>query len=165
MNVETIEDLFGSRLQRAYYAERTHAELCSEMAADATAGDFRDLLEDHRTETDDQIGRLEDVFAALGRRPRASRTRTVDGLVESWHQHAEAADEPAVPGALEIALMAERLEVRTYESLLRLAGRLAYADDVVEPLETNLAEERAALEALETIQTERPVLEAVGITE
>lgn len=166
MNVETLEDLFGLQLQRAYYAERTHVELLAEMAETAPTADLRDALADHRAETDAQIGRLEDVFAALGRRPQASRTRTIDGLVESWREHRSAAgDEPAIPSALEIALTAERLEIRAYESLLTLTGRLAYADDVVEPLEATLAEERAAVDALEAVETETSILETVALEE
>ncbi|MDQ2050817.1 DUF892 family protein [Natronolimnohabitans sp. A-GB9] len=165
MNVETLEDLFGDRLQHAYYAERTHGKLLSEMASDAPTAELRDRLAAHREETDQQIDRLEDVFEALERRPRASRSRAVDGLIESWRQHTQATDEPAVPGALEIALMAERLEIRTYESLLTLAGRLAYADDVVEPLETTLAEERDTLDDLEALETELSVLETIAVDE
>lgn len=166
MNVETLEDLFGYQLQRAYYAERAHAELLAEMADEAPTDGLREVLADHRAETDDQIGRLEDAFAALGRRPQASRARTIDGLIESWREHRSGAGEgPAVPGALEIALTAERLEIRDYESLLTLAGRLAYADDVVEPLEATLAEERAAVEALEEVETAVPILETLAVEE
>ena len=166
MNVETLEDLFGFQLQHAYYAERTHFELLSEMAEAAPTDDLCDVLADHRAETDEQIGRLEDVFAAIGRRPQASRTRTIDGLIESWREHrSTTGDGPAVPSALEIALTAERLEIRAYESLLTLAGRLAYADDVVEPLETTLAEERAAVDALEEVETETSILDAVAVND
>ncbi|NUC73877.1 DUF892 family protein [Haloterrigena sp. SYSU A558-1] len=166
MNVETLEDLFGLQLQHAYYAERAHVELLSEMADAAPTDDLREVLADHRAETDAQVDRLEDVFAALGRHPRASRTRSIDGLVESWHEHRSGSDgDPAVPSALEIALTGERLEIRAYESLLTLAGRLAYADDVVEPLETTLAEERAAVEALEEVETEESILKTLALEE
>ncbi|MXV62924.1 DUF892 family protein [Natronorubrum sp. JWXQ-INN-674] len=163
MNVETFEDLFGYQLQHAYYVERTHVELLSEMAADAPNEALGDCFDEHREQTDRQIDRLASVFEALGRQPRASRTRTIDGVVESWHQHGESADEPAVPTPLEIALMTERLEIRAYESLVMLAGRLAYADDVVEPLESNLAEERETLQALEELETELSVLETTAV--
>ncbi|WP_436346484.1 ferritin-like domain-containing protein [Natronorubrum sp. FCH18a] len=163
MNVETLEDLFGYQLQRAYYVERTQVELLAEMAASASSDDLADRFADHREQTEGHVVRLERVFEALGRRPHASRTRTIDGVTESWRQHDESTDGPAVPSALEIALTTERLEIRAYESLLTLAGRLAYADDVVEPLETILEEERAALGALEDLESELSVLETVAV--
>lgn len=83
MNIETIEDLFGYQLQHAYYAERTQIELLSELADETTSDDLERTLTDHRAETEQHVERLEDVFAALGRRPRASRSRTVDGLADA----------------------------------------------------------------------------------
>ena len=163
MNVETLEDLFGYQLQRAYYVERTQVELLAEMAADTSDDDLADRLATHREQTEEHVVRLEGLFETLGRQPRASRTRTADGVVESWRQHEESA--AAVPTALEIALVSERLEIRTYESLLTLAGRLAYAEDIVEPLEAILEEERATLDALEALEAERSVLELVAADE
>lgn len=160
MNVETLEDLFGYQLQHAYYVERTHAELLAEMAADAATDELADQFATHRDETERQIERLERVFEALGRQPRASRSRTVDGFAHSRHSRSEAAggETPPEHVDLEIGLAAERLEIRSYEGLLRLAGRLAYADDVVEPLEENLEEERTALQRLEDLETETSIV-------
>ncbi|MEY7850259.1 ferritin-like domain-containing protein [Natrarchaeobius sp. A-rgal3] len=153
MNIEGLEDLFGYQLQHAYYVERAHVELLAEMADDASNDDVRDRFVTHRDRTETQIERLERVFGALGRRPRANRSGTADGLADSRRSPPDA-DDQIVPDDLERALLAERLEIRSYESLLRLAGRLAYADDIVEPLEANLAEEREALAELEDLEDE-----------
>ncbi|NGM68504.1 DUF892 family protein [Natronolimnobius sp. AArcel1] len=155
MNIETIEDLFGFQLQHAYYAERTQVELLSELATDAAdAGNdaLEQALSTHREETEQHVDRLERVFAALGRRPRASRSQIVDELAaarrDDLHPESDAPDPPP----LETALLAERFESRTYEMLVRLAGRLAYADDVVDPLEAILADERAMCATLEDLE-------------
>ncbi|RQG94653.1 YciE/YciF ferroxidase family protein [Natrarchaeobius chitinivorans] len=153
MNVETLEDLFEYQLRHAYYVERTHVELLEELAADASTANLRETLTNHRAETAEQIDRLEGIFAWIGRRPRASRSRTADGLAESWQLRTDGTDGTIVPDDLETALLAERLEIRAYESLLRIAGRLAYAPDVIEPLEETLAEERDALERLEALDS------------
>ncbi|RQG99928.1 YciE/YciF ferroxidase family protein [Natrarchaeobius oligotrophus] len=166
MNIETLEDLFGYQLQHAYYAERSHVELLAEMAADASSEDLRDRFDDHRERTERQVERLERAFEGIGRRPRASRARTVDGLADARSVRERTGDGDAVvPGDLEVALLAERLEIRSYESLLRLAGRLAYANDVVEPLESNLAEERDELASLEDLEAELSVFETAGIAD
>ncbi|WP_049922250.1 YciE/YciF ferroxidase family protein [Halopiger djelfimassiliensis] len=166
MNIETLEDLFGYQLQHAYYAERTHVELLAELSNDASSDELASRFTDHREETDRHVDRLERVFEALGRQPRASRSRTVDGLAEArrlGHESAIGDDGNAssIPGPLEIGLLAERLEIRSYETLLTLAGRLAYADDVVEPLEANLADERETLQALEDLETELSIVESL----
>ncbi|WP_440772173.1 YciE/YciF ferroxidase family protein [Natronorubrum sp. DTA28] len=163
MNIETLEDLFGYQLQRAYYVERTQVELLAEMVSNTSDDDLTDRLATHREQTEDHVVRLEGLFEALGRQPHASRTRTADGVAESWRQHEESPE--SVPTVLEIALVSERLEIRAYESLLTLAGRLAYDEDVVEPLEATLAEERATLGALEALETERSALEPIATDE
>lgn len=159
MNIETLEDLFGYQLQHAYYAERTHVELLDEMAAACATDELEAAFADHRDQTERHVERLERVFEGIGRQPRASRARTVDGLVDARRLRRESADDGApVPGDLEIATSAERFEIRTYEGLLRLAGRLGYANDVVEPLEATLAEERETLQRLEDLETDRSIL-------
>ncbi|QLK24429.1 DUF892 family protein [Natrinema zhouii] len=157
MNIETLEDSFGFQLQHAYYVERTHVELLAEMAADAASDELAEAFATHRDETERQVERLEDVFAALGRRPRASRSRAADGLAESRRSRTADGESPPEYVDLEIGLTAERLEIRSYEGLLTLAGRLAYADDIVEPLEENLEEERTTLQRLEGLETETSI--------
>ncbi|OVE83401.1 YciE/YciF ferroxidase family protein [Natronolimnobius baerhuensis] len=154
MNIETIEDLFGYQLQHAYYAERTQIELLSELADETTSDDLERTLTDHRAETEQHVERLEDVFAALGRRPRASRSRTVDGLADARRPDRHGEDPEPTSTVLETALLSERFEIRSYEMLLRLAGRLAYADEIVTPLEAILADERAMRESLAAFEDE-----------
>ncbi|WP_226482037.1 ferritin-like domain-containing protein [Natrinema amylolyticum] len=161
MNIETLEDLFGSQLQRAYYVERTHVELLAEMAADAANDDLADRFATHRDETERHVERLEDVFEALGRQPRASRSRTADGLAESRRTRTTDGESPPEYVDLEIGLAAERLEIRTYEGLVTLAGRLAYAADIVEPLEETLEEERTTLQRLEDLETEISIVDSL----
>ncbi|MGQ3412953.1 ferritin-like domain-containing protein [Natrinema versiforme] len=163
MNIETLEDVFGYQLQRAYYVERAHVELLAEMATDAANDDLAAQFETHRDETERHVERLERVFEALGRRPRASRSQTADGLAESRRTRFDGADGESPPTYvdLEIGLAAERLEVRSYEGLLRLAGRLAYADDIVEPLEETLEEERATRRRLEALETEISIVDSL----
>lgn len=161
MNIETLEDSFGFQLQHAYYIERIHAELLAEMAADAASDDLAETFATHRDETERQVDRLERVFAALGRQPRASRSRTVDGFAESRRTRTTDGESPPEYVDLEIGLAAERLEIRSYEGLLTLAGRLAYADDIVEPLEEILEEERTTLRRLEGLERETSIVDSL----
>lgn len=166
MNVETLEDLFGYQLQHVYYAERTHVELLEEMAADSPTDELGARFDEHRDQTEQHVERLEQVFEALDRQPRASRTRTVDGLADVRRARRESANgDSAVPGDLEVGMLAERLEIRSYEMLLRLAGRLGYANEVVEPLESTLEEERETLREFEDLESEQSILETLEIEE
>ena len=164
MNIETLEDLFGHQLRHAYYVERIHVELLAEMAEETSNADLADRLDAHHEETNAHVDGLEECFDALGRRPRATRSRAADGLAESWNRRQERSDEAAVPSTLEIALTAERFEARAYESLLVLAERLAYAPDVVDPLEATLESEREMETELEALEPDAPV-ETVGAEE
>lgn len=165
MNVETLRDQFLYDLRGQYYVETTLADaldrLVDQTAVDsldeAPDAELRDALAsafaDHRDETDEHVDRLERAFEALDRQPDARPSPPIDGIVEEKERFTNVVlNDAARPlHYLDTGLKTERLEVRTYESLLANAERLDAPDDAIAALEANLDDEREALQRLEEL--------------
>lgn len=162
MNVETLHDLFLFELQGLYYVETELADELAELADQADVNslddrpdaDLRDALTsaltDHRSETETHVQRLEDAFATLDRQPEPREDHSLDGLLTEKDRFVNVVlnDAARLPFFLDVARKAERIEIRSYESAIENARALGAADEVIDALEANLAEERAALEEL-----------------
>lgn len=74
----------------------------------------------------------------------------LDALVEEHDSFVEASDEQ-LHGLydMQAGMKTERIEITAYQGLLLLAGKLDYSDEVTDPLEDNLSEEKSALRELE----------------
>lgn len=165
-NVETARDLFVFELEGMYYVEtelvEQLGELHEEAATDALDGaaeegireQFRELLAEHRSETEEHVERLERVFDAIGQQPGARESTTLGGLVQEKERFTNVLlnDELRNLYYLGAAVKTERIEISGYEALLQLAGALDLPDEVTELLEANLQDERQALENLQELR-------------
>ena len=70
---KTLDDLFHDTLKDIYYAEKKILATLPKMAKAAQSEELRSAFEKHEAETEEQIGRLEQVFAAIERSPRPKR--------------------------------------------------------------------------------------------
>jgi ferritin-like metal-binding protein YciE len=61
---KTLDDLFHDTLKDIYYAEKKILATLPKMAKAAQSEELRAAFEKHQSETEEQIGRLEQVFAA-----------------------------------------------------------------------------------------------------
>ena len=165
MNIETLHDLFLYELHGLYRIERTLVaeldQLADHVAVDsldeASDGELRDALRealaDHRDETEAHVERLERVFESVERQPEERGVPALDGLVEESERFSNVVLNDAIRPLfyLDSGIKVERLEIRTYESLIETAEALGVTDDAVEALEANLRDERDALAELEDL--------------
>lgn len=165
MNLETANDLFVAELRRAYAIEDRLVDELETLARDAGVDalddsgemDLHDRLQtafsDHQAETETHRDRLEEAFDALDEPVETRSTAALDGLVEEKElfNNVVLADELRPLYYLEIARDVEQLEITGYDRLLRLADHLDVPGEVVDVLEENRAEERAALETIESL--------------
>jgi ferritin-like metal-binding protein YciE len=63
-----LDDLFHDTLKDIYYAERKILTALPKMAKAAQSVDLRSAFEKHLTETEGQVGRLEQVFDLIGKK-------------------------------------------------------------------------------------------------
>lgn len=150
MTINNLEDLFVDELEQMYYVESRLVDVLGDLVEEANNDKLSSRFSDHRDETRGHVERLEHVFAALGREPTETRSRVLDALVEEHDSFVEASDEQ-LHGLydMQAGMKTERIEITAYQGLLLLAGKLDYSDEVTDPLEDNLSEEKSALRELE----------------
>ncbi|MET3924266.1 ferritin-like domain-containing protein [Devosia sp. 2618] len=79
---KTLDDLFLDTLKDIYYAERQIVKTLPKMAKAATSPELRAGFEQHHTETEGHIERLEQIFELMGKTPRGKTCDAILGIIE-----------------------------------------------------------------------------------
>ena len=153
-----LDELFHDTLKDIYFAEKRILATLPKMAKAAQSPDLKKAFEKHHGETEGHVIRLEKVFAAIDKKPRA---KTCDAIVGITDEGAEIMKEYKGSPALDAGLLAaaqavEHYEMSRYGTLIAWAEELGH-DDVVRLLTTNLNEEKAANTKLNTVATRKGV--------
>ena len=138
-----LEDLFLNTLKDVYYAEKQILRALPKMAKAAESDELRQAFETHRDETEGQIGRLEQVFEALGKRAQGKTCEAIQGIIEEGKEIMEDfADSDALDAGLIAAGQAvEHYEISRYGTLRTWAQELGL-EDAAGLLEETLEEEK-----------------------
>ncbi len=127
MKLDSLKALYIEELRDLYNAENQITKALPKMAKAATSPELKQAFEMHLEETQGQIGRLEQIFEALGESPKGKTCKAMQGLVEEGEEILKAKADPMVRDAALIAA-AQRVEhyeiagygtVRTYAKLLK----------------------------------------------
>src|SRR4029079_17414389 len=122
----------------------------TKLAKSSTSDDLRDGLENHLTETEEQVSRLERAFEELGEQAKAKTCLAMKGLIEEGDETAgedfgdDSLRDAAIIGS---AQRVEHYELAAYGTAIAHA-KLLGLDEVVNLLEESLQEEKAANEKL-----------------
>ena len=157
-DIKTMEDLFLHQLQDIYYAEQQLTKAIPKMADMATNADLKAGLKSHLIDTQNQIERLDKVFAKLGQQPKGTDCPAIDGLIKESDETAGEIDDKSVLDAAIVAnaQAVEHYEIARYGTLIAWAEELGH-DDIVRFLTTNLNEEKAANTKLNTVALRKGV--------
>jgi ferritin-like metal-binding protein YciE len=138
-----LDDLFHDTLKDIYYAEKKILTALPKMAKAAVSEDLRAAFEKHRTETEGQVDRLEQVFELIGKKAQGKTCDAILGLVEEGQEiMKEYKDSPALdPGLLAGAQAVEHYEISRYGTLKTWAKELGL-NDAVRLLDETLQEEK-----------------------
>jgi ferritin-like metal-binding protein YciE len=144
-DIKSMQDLFMHTLKDMYYAENKIEKSLPDMIEKATNRELKTGLEHHRRETQNQIKRLEQVFAALDAQPEGTHCPSIDGIIKEANDTAgEIEDEKVLNVALIASAQAvEHYEITRYGTLIAWADELGYRGSA-RLLQQNLAEEKAA---------------------
>jgi ferritin-like metal-binding protein YciE len=157
-DIKSMDDLFLHQLEDIYYAEHQLTKAIPKMADMATNAELKAGLKAHLVDTNNQIERLNKVFAKLGKKPTATDCPAIDGLIEEADATASEIDDKSVldAGIVANAQAVEHYEISRYGTLIAWAEQLGH-DDVVRLLTTNLNEEKAANTKLSTVALRKGV--------
>jgi ferritin-like metal-binding protein YciE len=152
MALDTLDALFEDTLRDMYYAEKKLTKILPKMAKKASSAELADAFTAHAAETEDQVGRLEEIFGIIGKAARGKKCEALEGLSKEGEHVMEEAEEDAVldAGLIASAQAVEHYEIARYGTLIAWAKLLGLSG-AVDLLEENLAEEKAADEKLNGI--------------
>ncbi|HXG89212.1 MAG TPA: ferritin-like domain-containing protein [Vicinamibacterales bacterium] len=148
----TLHELLVDEIKDLYHAEKQLTKALPKMAKAASHEDLREAFKSHLEETRGQIGRLEEVFAALDEKVKAKPCAGMAGILEEGSNMMEEDAEASVmdAGLIAAAQRAEHYEITAYGTCVAWA-RLLGLDEVAELLEQNLEEEKAADQKLSAL--------------
>lgn len=142
---EDLKDLFEEQLKDIYWAEKALTKALPKMAKNATSEELVEALNNHLEETQTQIGRLEDVFKALGKKAQAKKCDAMQGLIEEGNGILEETEPGPVrdAGIIGACQKIEHYEIATYGTLCAFA-KLLDESEAEELLQETLDEEKNA---------------------
>ena len=143
MAEKNLKDLFLHTVKDVYFAEHEILKALPEMAKAAGSDKLRQAFETHRSQTEQQVQRLNDVFGLLGEKPEGVPCEAIQGiLAEGREVMQEFQGGPALDAGLIAAAQAvEHYEIARYGAL-RSWAELLQLDDAEELLEQTLDEEK-----------------------
>ena len=141
-----LRELFIEELKDIYWAEKHLTKALPKMKKAATSEELAAAFEEHLAVTQEQVGRVEQVFELLEMTARAKKCEAMDGLVKEAQQIIE--DLPKGSAVIDAGLIiaaqkVEHYEIAAYGSLVQLAKTMG-ENDIAEILQQTLDEEKEA---------------------
>ena len=158
-----LKKLFEDSLKDIYWAEKALVKALPKMAKKATSDELVKAIENHLTETEGHVTKVEKVFEILGKKATAKKCDAMAGLVEEAEGIMEETEEGAMrdAGIIAAAQKVEHYEIASYGTLSTYALTLGM-DNAAAILDEILAQEKNADETLTDIAVSTINLQAAG---
>jgi ferritin-like metal-binding protein YciE len=153
--------LFEDELKDIYWAEKALTKAIPKMIKNATSKELIEALTSHLAETEEQVGRVEQVFELLGKKAVAVKCEAMTGLVKEAEEIMEECEAGAMcdAGIISAGQKVEHYEIASYGTLRQFAETLGLTEAAT-LLETTLNEEKAADEKLTEVAVSAVNVEA-----
>lgn len=141
-----LKELFIDELKDIYWAEQHLVKALPKMMKNATSDELKNTIQEHLTQTENQVVRLEQVFESIGEKAKAVKCEAMDGLLKEADElmkETEKGTEVRDVAIISAAQKVEHYEIASYGTLCALAGTLGFTD-AVELLQQTLEEEKQA---------------------
>ena len=144
-----LDDLFHDTLKDIYYAEKKILGALPKMAKAARNADLKAAFEKHEGETEEQISRLEQVFASIEEKPQGKKCAAIEGILDEGKEIMEEyKGSPALDaGLISAAQAVEHYEICRYGTLATWADELGNSEGA-KLLKMTLNEEETTDETL-----------------
>jgi ferritin-like metal-binding protein YciE len=144
-----LDELFHEGLKDIYFAEKKILVALPKMANAAQSEELKAAFDKHKAETQEHVGRLEQVFGLIEQRAQGKNCPAIVGIIEEGQEvMKEYKGSPALDaGLLAAAQAVEHYEIARYGTLKAWARQLKL-NDVVRLLDMTLDEEVKTDEAL-----------------
>ena len=139
-----LEKYFVDALKDIYWAEKHLTKALPKMKKAATTEELKSAIEEHIAQTQEQVGRLEQVFEMLGKKAQAKKCDAMAGIIEEGKGIIEETEKGTATRDVGLILAAQKVEhyeISTYGGLAQLAITLGLTD-VADLLKQTLQEEK-----------------------
>ncbi|WP_294322895.1 ferritin-like domain-containing protein [uncultured Chryseobacterium sp.] len=138
-----LKDLFEDSLKDIYWAEKALLKALPTMMKNATDEKLKNAIDNHITETEGQMGRLEECFKAIGKKAQAKKCDAMQGLLDEGKSIMEETEPGTVrdAGIIAAAQKVEHYEIATYGTLAAFA-KVLQEEDCLKHLLSTLEEEK-----------------------
>jgi len=145
MALERLADAFYEELQDMLSAEQQLTKTLPKVAEQASSADLRHALEDHFSETEHHVDRVERAFEDTGRPAKQKTCEAMKGLIRETERTLNEESDPSVRDAILIscAQKIEHYEIAGYGTLCTWAEVLGY-EHALQALKQNIDEEERA---------------------
>lgn len=159
----SLNDLFLSQIEDLYDAENRLTKALPKMAEAAHSSQLKQAIQQHLTETQGHVSRLETVFRELNVEPKRETCQAMKGLIAEGEEIIDAKGDPEVKDAALIAAAqrVEHYEISGYGTVRTFAQRLGLTK-ITNLLQQTLLEEVAADKKLTTIAESSVNVQAAG---
>jgi ferritin-like metal-binding protein YciE len=141
-----LKELFVEELKDIYWAEKHLTKALPKMKKAATSEELANAFDEHLAVTQEQVGRVEQVFELLDMTPRAKKCEAMDGLVKEAQEVIEELPKGSAvidAGLIIAAQKVEHYEIAAYGSLVQLAKTMG-ENEIADLLQQTLDEEKEA---------------------
>ena len=141
-----LEKFFTDSLRDIYWAEKHLTKELPKMKKAATTQQLKDAIDGHKTQTEEHVTRLEQVFELMGKKAQAKKCEAMEGLSKEGHSIVEETEDGSMTrdvGIIMAAQKVEHYEIATYGGLVSLATTLGLPE-VADILNSTLEEEKEA---------------------
>ncbi len=144
-----LKEVFLDELADVLHAEKQITKALPKMIKAAESDELREALEEHLQETENQIDRLEQVFAECDAKAKTKPCKGMQGIIEEGEEMVkESKNTPALDAVIiSAAQKVEHYEIASYGTLAAWAEQMGN-DNAVRLLNEILEEEKAADEKL-----------------
>lgn len=144
-----LKDLFEDSLKDIYWAEKALLKALPTMMKNATDEKLKTAIDNHITETEGHVERLEECFKALGKKAQAKKCDAMQGLLDEGKSIIEETEPGTVrdAGIIAAAQKVEHYEIATYGTLAAFA-KVLQEEDCLKNLLSTLEEEKKCDELL-----------------
>jgi len=145
MDRSLLMELFENELKDIYWAEKALTKALPKMIKNATSSDLVEAMENHLSETEAQVGKVEQVFGLIHKNAAAKKCEAMAGLIKEAEEIMKDTEKGPQrdAGIISAAQKVEHYEIATYGTLRTFAQTLGL-DEVADLLEEILEEEKNA---------------------
>ncbi len=164
IELKSFKDLFTNQIEDLYDAEQRLTKALPKMAEAAHSNQLKQAIQQHLSETQSHVSRLETIFREIGVDPKRETCEAMKGLISEGEDMIHAKGDPDVRDAAIIAAAqrVEHYEIAGYGTARTFALRLGLRQ-AADLLQQTLNEEAAADRKLTQIAESNVNVQATAV--